>query len=93
LADSLSLGSGAVIVGLISAVCAAIIARLQSNVAAWGLAVILPYFVAHTIYALPGLLGADTSEFDSWELLFVVPWYITGLLASLAIVGAIRSGK
>jgi hypothetical protein len=86
LIDSLSLGSGALliavsstgIVWLLHSVCAASLGKLWSAV--------VPFALAYCLYWSPVWLGADPSEYHAWALVFIVPWFLAGAIPSAAIV-------
>jgi len=80
--ESLSFGSLAGIVALISVLLSIVWANLPSRIVGWVVAVIAPFIVAYSLYWLPVWLGADDLEFGAWAGVFIVPWYLIGLIAS-----------
>jgi hypothetical protein len=88
--ESLSLGSGAGLVMLVSALLAAVSARFPSRIVAWLLALAVPYIVSYSLYWSPFWLGADSLEAGAWAGFFIVPWYIAGLVVSLGVVYLVR---
>jgi hypothetical protein len=81
LVESLSLGSGAIVVVLLSV---GFVWLLCSKVSVrWGAlwAVIVPLFVAYSLYWLPVWLGADSSEYGVWEFIIVL-WFFAGFFPS-----------
>ena len=82
LVDSLSLGTGAIVVAALSAavvwlLCSVLPAALRSL---WVYAV--PLMLAYSLYWLPVWLGNDPSEYGAWQLIVIGPWFIAGAIAS-----------
>ena len=75
---------------LVSALLAAVSARVPSRIVAWLLALAVPYIVSYSLYWSPFWLGADSLEAGAWAGLFIVPWYIAGLVVSLGVVYLVR---
>ena len=86
LLNALSLKSGAVVVAIISALASVAWASLRSKTLTWALAIAAPLVIALALYWLPALLGAESSEYSSWAVIFLAPWYLAGLLASVLVV-------
>jgi hypothetical protein len=82
LIGSLSLGSGAVVVAILSLVISLGIGRLRFKKIKWLLALTMPFIIANVIYWYPVMLGADSSEYSIWAPLFIISWYLAGSLAS-----------
>ena len=84
--ESLSLGSGAILIAVLSAgivwllctVCPAILRTLG--------VVIVPCTLAYSVYWSPVWLGADPSEYHAWALVVVLPWFLAGAISSAAVV-------
>jgi hypothetical protein len=85
---SLSLGSGAIVVGLCSAVSAVFLARIQTSSLRWLLLVATPILLSFVLYWSPVWFGANPSEYSVWSLLGIGAWSFAGLLVSV-IVGLI----
>ena len=83
LLQSLSLWSGALVVGLCSAVFAFFLARVHSVALRWLLLVTTPFAFSYSLYWSPVWLGANASEYSAWALVAIVPWYLAGLLLSV----------
>jgi amino acid permease len=83
--NSLSLGSGAILIALLSV---AVVWLLCSVVPAlrslW--AVIVPFILAYCLYWLPVWLGAEASGFGAWAILFVGAWFFAGFFPSAVVV-------
>jgi hypothetical protein len=86
LLNVLSFKSGAVVVAIISAFASMAWASLPSKTLTWTLAIVTPLAIASALYWLPAVLGAESSEYSSWAVIFVAPWYFAGLLASVLVV-------
>ena len=84
--ESLSLGSGAIVVAILSAgivwlSCSVFPATLRKL---W--VVIVPFTFAYCLYWSPVWLGADSSEYHAWAFVVVFPWFLAGAIPSAAIV-------
>ena len=84
--NSLSIGSRAGLVALVSALLAVAYAQLSSQRAVWILNLGMPFIVSYSLYWSPVWLGADSLEYGAWAPLFIVPWYLAGLLVSTIVV-------
>src|ERR1700692_3321964 len=91
--ESLSLGSGAILVAILSAgivwpLCSVFPATLRKP---WVVIVALTF--ADCLYWSPVWLGADSSEYHAWAFVVVLPWFLAGaipLVAILLIIGKRR---
>jgi hypothetical protein len=92
--DSLSLGSGALVVAIVSAGIVWLLCFLfpASPHKLWAL--IVPFALAYCLYWSPVWLDADQSEFHhallrseyhTWQFV-IVPWFLAGAIPSAAIV-------
>lgn len=84
--DSLSLGSEAILIALLSVgvvwlLCSVLPASLRSL---W--AVIVPFSLAYCLYWLPVGLGVGRSEYGAWAILGVGAWFLAGFLPSAVVV-------
>ena len=81
--ESLSPGSGAGIVALLSAFLTWLLFRLVRGREVWLLPLAVP---------LPVWMGAeDGAQFEAWAGLFITPWYLAGAGASEFAVLLLRS--
>ena len=91
--ESLSLGSGAILVAILSAgvvwllcfVCPVALRKL------W--VVIVPFTFAYCLYWSPVWLGASLSEYTTWEFVVIPPWFLAGAIPSAAIVLLLRKRR
>jgi hypothetical protein len=83
---SLSLETGAVVIMAASAVIGAGLSRITNTILRRILASSVPLVLAYSLYWSPVWLGADPSEYSSWAPLFILPWFLAGLLASITLV-------
>jgi biotin transporter BioY len=83
---SLSLESGALLVVLVSVVMALAFASMLRGKVVWFLALLAPLGVAYCLYWFPVWSGQDSSEYSSWALVFIIPWFLAGACASLIVV-------
>ena len=85
LIESLSLGSGAILVAILSLA----IVWLLSSVAPKPLrtlwAVIVPFVLAYCLYWSPVWFGADPSEYGVWKFIIGV-WFFAGFFPSAVLV-------
>jgi hypothetical protein len=77
----MSIEFGALLVSLSSILLAAVWRRVKSVVFRYILAAGFPLLISLLLYWLPGKVDAETKN---WAPLFIVPWFIVGLVASLA---------
>jgi hypothetical protein len=86
LLDSLSLGSGAFLIAILSTGIVSLLCFVgpASWRKLWPL--VVPFTLAYCLYWSPVWLGADSSEFSAWAILFIVPWFLAGALPSVAVV-------
>src|SRR5512138_3645691 len=83
--NSLSFTQGALLAALASALFAIGLGYLKTSRTKWILVVGLPYLFAHLFYWSPVWLGEHPSEFSAWAVIFILPWYVSGLLSSLLV--------
>jgi hypothetical protein len=83
---SLSLGSVALVVAVVSALLAAVWTRLASGALTWILGLGAPLVIASSLYWLPVWLGASSSQYSTWAPLFIVPWYLAGATTSSLVI-------
>jgi len=89
-----SLGSGALVVAILSAVICYLLTRNRSTKIKLMACLGLPFLIASVVYRLPA--GSDSAEYEAWELLFIVPWYLAGAISSvifLIIMESIQNKK
>jgi hypothetical protein len=92
--ESLSLGSGAALIAVLSAVFAAAISRVRPASVRWLSVVIVPFVISFCLYWLPVWLGADGSEYSSWQFLVVGVWFLAGVIPSAVVIFIVgRYGK
>ena len=90
LVASLSWTSGFFAVVAISSIIALLTGRLQPAALRWVAAVVAPIAVSYCLYWSPVWLGADSSEYSSWSGIFVIPWSVVGILASVVVMIGVR---
>jgi hypothetical protein len=84
--ESLSVDSGAALVAIISALLAAIIGFVRPAIVRWLSVVVVPFVVSFCLYRLPVWLGADSSEYSSWQFLVVGVWFLAGMIPSALVI-------
>lgn len=87
---SISLGTGAVLIAVTSAVVAVGLIRISNVFLKWCLAIFISTACSYVLYWSPVWLGAEPYEYAVWELAALIPWTLAGLIAS-AIVFNIMS--
>ena len=88
--ESLSLGSGAVLVAFLSIGVVWLLCSVLPKVpeALW--VVIVPFFFAYSLYWLPVWLGSDPSGYGVWQGLGVGTWFFSGFFPSAVLVIVLR---
>lgn len=69
--DSLSLGSGAILIAVLSTGIVWLLCSVLPVALRWLWVVIVPFLLAYSLYWLPVWLGEDGSEYHAWAVLFV----------------------
>jgi len=88
--ESLTLGSGAVLVGVASAGVTWLLCWLCPRPLRWLWIVLVPLTLSCSLYWSPvWWFGADAASFGAWALLVIVPWFLCGSFFSslVAFVG------
>jgi hypothetical protein len=93
--ESLSLGSGAVVVAICSALSAWLLSYLPSTGTRWIGCVLACSAIAGALYWLPVWLGTnDAGQYRSWSPLVVGVWFLAGLGASaIVLLGIARRSR
>jgi|GEM_PF-1690137 len=84
--ESLSLGSGAALIAVCSAVLVWLLCYVRPAVFRWLGIVVVPLVLASCLYWLPVWLGANSSEYSSWSFLFIGAWFLAGAVPSAVVV-------
>jgi len=91
--ESLSLGSGALLIGLFSAGIVWLLCTVLPRVLHSLCVLIVPLILAYSLYWLPVWLGADPSEFSVWAVLVIGIWFLAGAIPSAAIALIVRKRR
>jgi hypothetical protein len=95
IAHSLESLPGAAVFALVmalSAVVAGLCLRIRLRTVRWALALVTPFVIAWCIYWMPVWVGNDDpSEYGAWAPLFIVPWGVSGAVASVLVFVAKRT--
>src|SRR5687768_7103056 len=83
--ESLSLGSGAALIAVVSGSLAWPLGRIRSTATRWCTAVLVPFALSYCCYWMPVWLGGSGDQYSSWEVLIVGVWFVAGLLGSAII--------
>src|ERR1035437_10397545 len=84
--ESLSLGSGAVVIAVCSSLLTGLWLCARSVRSAWLIALLAPLVLSFCLYWLPVWLGANASEYFSWAPLFIGMWFLAGAVPSAVVV-------
>jgi len=84
--ESLSLGSGAILVAVLSAGAVWLLCSVGPTTTPMLWVVAVPFIFAYCLYWSPVWLGADPSEYHAWALVVVLPWFLAGAIPSAVIV-------
>ncbi|MDR2239836.1 MAG: hypothetical protein LBE33_05280 [Zoogloeaceae bacterium] len=90
LVESLTWTSGFFVVAVMSSVLALFTGRLQPTALRWIACILVPAAISYCLYWSPVWLGANSSEYWSWSVVFVIPWSLAGILASTAVMIGVR---
>lgn len=90
LIESLSWTYGFFVVAVLSAVVALFTGRLNPTGLRWVAGILAPIAISYCLYWSPVWLGAEPSEYSSWSGVFVIPWSLVGILASIAVMIGVR---
>jgi len=87
----LSLGSGAVLVAVLSAGVVWLPCAISSVSLRWIWAVIVLFILAYGLYWSPVWLGSDdVSQYSAWAGLCVGTWFLSGAMPSALLVLVLR---
>jgi hypothetical protein len=91
---SLSFGSVAWLVALVSAVVTLVLASMLRGKVVWFLALFVAFGIAYCLCWSPVWLDGSNysySEFSSWAPIFITLWFLPGAGASMVVVSAVSS--
>jgi len=89
--ESLSLGSGAAVVAVFSAIFAWLLSYVRPEPLRWLGGVAMPLLVACVFYRLPVWLGStDAAQYSAWTFLVIGVWFLAGAASSAIILFAVR---
>ena len=94
LIESLSLGSGAVLIAFVSVWLVWLLCSVSRRLAFpawsyWILVVVVPFGLSYCLYWSPVWLGSDPSEYGAWQVLCVGAWFLAGAVPSGIIAATI----
>ena len=90
LVESMSLGSGAILVAVLSVCVVWLLCFLLPAALRWLWVVIVPFISACSLYWLPVWLRADRSGYSVWAILGVGTWFLSGVIPSAVLVKILR---
>lgn len=88
--ESLSLGSGALLVAVLSVGVVWLLAILLPKTLRWLWLVVVPLTFSSCLYWLPVWFGADPSEYSVWAVLSVGSWFLAGAVPSTLLLLILR---
>jgi amino acid permease len=83
--NSLSVGTGALVVMVLSAALALPAQFIASRPVRYVTAIVVAFAVAYLLYWSPAWLGGDKSEFSGWAFAFIPIWFIAGCVGSVVV--------
>jgi hypothetical protein len=86
LLKSFSLVSGALVIAVVSGVCAVAWTRIALSQLKWGIAIGAPALFAYSLYWSPVWLGANSSEYWSFAPIVIGTWFAAGVIPSALVV-------
>src|ERR1700690_1531547 len=93
LLESLSIGSGAVLIGTLSVGVVWLLCSVLPVALRWLWVAIVPFSLAYSIYWLPVWLGSNASEYGPWAFLCVGTWFLSGAIPSAVLVVVLRKRR
>lgn len=85
--ESLSLGSGAVVVAICSAALAWLLSYVRPVILRWLGCIVVPFALAYVLYSLPVWLGStDLAQHSTWSFLVVGVWFLAGAVSAAIIL-------
>ena len=93
LVESLSIGSGAVLIAVLSVGVVWLLCSVLPMALRWLWVVIVPLLFAYSLYWLPVWLGSDPSLYSAWAVLFVGAWFLSGAVPSTVLVRVLQKRR
>ena len=93
LIESLSLGSGAVLIAVLSVSVVWLLCAVSPVSLRWLWVAIVPFILAYSLYWLPVWLGSDSSKYSVWAVLGVGTWFLSGAIPSALLVLVLRKRR
>lgn len=81
----LTFTSGLFFVGILSGVSAIFYIRIKSIHIRYFFIVAAPFYISYSLYWIPASGHEGNSEYSAWEFIFVIPWFLVGLISSIAV--------
>ena len=90
----MSLGGVALMIAVCSVALVWLLYVLLPAAFRWVSVALVPLGLAYCVYWSPvWFRGADSSEFSSWQLLFIPPWFLAGAIPSALLVKILDKRK
>jgi hypothetical protein len=94
LLESLSLGSGALLIAVLSVGVVCLLSHLFPKASQWLWVVAVPFLLAYCLYWSPVWLGADdVSQYGAWAGIGVGAWFLAGAIPSALAVLVLRKRR
>lgn len=91
--QSLSLGSGAVVVAICSAILAWPFSHVRRSAWRWICCLAVPLVIACLLYWAPVWFGSrDTDQYSAWWSLVVPIWFLSGVVSGAVVLFLLKRG-
>ena len=80
--ESLSLGSGAILIAVLSAIVVWLLCCFVPGASRSLWVYAIPFALSYSLYWLPAWLGSEASEFRAWQAVVITPWFLAGAISS-----------
>ena len=91
--ESLTLGTGTIVVAVLSAALVWFLCSICRVAFPKFWVVLVPFTIANCLYWSPVWLGADASEYHTWTLVVIPPWFLAGVVVSAVVVWVLGKNR
>ena len=81
----LTFTSGLFFVGILSGASAIFYTGIKSIYIRYFFIVAAPFYISYSFYWLPASSQGGNAEYSLWEFVFIIPWFLVGLISSIAV--------
>jgi hypothetical protein len=75
--------AGLFFVGILSGVSAIFYIGIKSIYIRYFFIVAAPFYISYSLYWIPASGHRGNAEYSAWEFIFVIPWFLAGLICSI----------